>query len=80
LFNPGLAQTVALPVGLDDMTSVGCPDPNEELVYEEKIDRITEQLEELILDALMAALGKIRERNELLGRLEKAPAENNPDF
>ena len=51
------------------------PDPNEELVYEEKIDRITEQL-----DALMAALGKIRERNELFGRLEKAPAENNPDF
>jgi hypothetical protein len=56
------------------------PDPNEELVYEEKIDRITEQLEELILDALMAALGKIRERNELFGRLEKAPAENKPDF
>ena len=56
------------------------PDPNEELVYEEKIDRITEQLEELILDALMAALGKIREHNELFGRLEKAPAENNPDF
>jgi len=56
------------------------PDPNEELVYEEKIDRITEQLEELILDALMAALGKIRERNELFGRLEKAPAENNPCY
>lgn len=56
------------------------PDPNEELVYEEKIDRITEQLEEFILDALMAALGKTRERNGLFGRLEKAPAENNPDF
>jgi hypothetical protein len=28
---------------------------NEELVYEEKIDRITEQLDELILDALIAA-------------------------
>lgn len=55
-------------------------DPNEEFVYEEKIDRITEQLEELILDALMAALGKIRERNELFSRLEKAPAENNPHF
>ena len=56
------------------------PDPNEELVYEEKIDRITEQLEELILDALMSALEKIRERNELFGRLEKAPAERHPDF
>jgi hypothetical protein len=56
------------------------PNPNEELVYQEKIDRITEQLEELILDALIAALGKIRERNELFGRLEKTSAENNPDF
>ena len=54
------------------------PDPNEELVYEEKIDRITEQLEELMLDALMAALGKIRERNELFSGLEKASAENRP--
>jgi hypothetical protein len=32
------------------------PEPNEELVYEEKIDRIAEQLEELILDAMLAAL------------------------
>jgi hypothetical protein len=55
-------------------------DPNEELVYEEKIVRITEQLEELILDALITALGKIRERNELFGRLEKASAEKNQDF
>ena len=56
------------------------PDPHDELIYEEKIDRIAEELEELMLDALMAALRKIRERNELFGRLEKAPAENNPDF
>jgi hypothetical protein len=55
-------------------------DQNEELVYEEKIDRITEQLEELMLDALMAALEKIRERNDLFGRLEKKSAENGPDF
>ena len=55
-------------------------DPNEQLVYEQKIDRITEQLEELMLDALMAALEKIRERNQLFGRLEKTPSENNPDF
>jgi hypothetical protein len=56
------------------------PDPNEKLVYEEKIDRITEQLEELTLDALMTALEKIRKRNELFCRLEKKSAENSPDF
>jgi hypothetical protein len=55
-------------------------DPNEELVYEEKIDRITVQLEELILDALMTALEKIRERNELFRRLQTKSAENSPDF
>ena len=35
----------------------------EELVYEEKMDAITIQLEELILDAMIAALEKIRKRN-----------------
>jgi hypothetical protein len=37
-------------------------DQNPELVYEEKIDNITLQLEELMHDALMAALRKIREQ------------------
>ena len=55
-------------------------DQNEELVYEEKIDTITVQLEELMLDALMAALRKIRERNELFRRIENASAENRPDY
>ena len=55
-------------------------DQNKELVYEEKIDRITEQIEELMLDALLAALEKIRDRNALFRRLEKAPTENRPDF
>ena len=35
----------------------------DELVYEQKIDEITLQLEELILDAMIAALEKIRKRN-----------------
>ena len=35
----------------------------EELVYEEKMDAITIQLEGLILDAMIAALEKIRKRN-----------------
>ena len=36
---------------------------NEELVYEQKLDMVTEQLEELVLDAMIAALQKIRKRN-----------------
>jgi hypothetical protein len=55
-------------------------DPNPELIYEEKIDNITLQLEELVLDVLMAVLRKIRERNELFTALEKKSAENKPDF
>ena len=55
-------------------------DPNPELIYEEKIDNITVQLEELMFDALMAVLRKIRERNDLFTTLEKKSAENNPDF
>jgi len=35
----------------------------EEWVYEQKLDRITEQIEELILDAMLAALQKMRKRN-----------------
>jgi len=35
----------------------------EELVYEQKMDEITVQLEELILDAMIAALQKIGKRN-----------------
>jgi hypothetical protein len=55
-------------------------DPNPELIYEEKIDNITLQLEELVLDVLMAALRKIRERNDLFTTLEKKSNENKPDF
>jgi hypothetical protein len=35
----------------------------EEIAYEEKMDEITVQLEELVLDAMIAALKKIRKRN-----------------
>ena len=41
----------------------------EEISYEEKIDKITEQLEELILDALIVALDKMRERNQVFSKL-----------
>jgi hypothetical protein len=41
----------------------------EEISYEEKMDKITEQLEELILDALIVALDKMRERNQVFSKL-----------
>jgi len=37
----------------------------QELIYEQKLDRITEHMEELILDAMLAALQKIKKRNLL---------------
>jgi hypothetical protein len=55
-------------------------DLHDELVYEEKMDRIAGQLEELMLDALLAALRKLRERNELFQRLEPSPPKSSPDF
>jgi len=35
----------------------------EELQYEQKMDQISEELEEMVLDAMIAALKKIRERH-----------------
>lgn len=35
----------------------------EELQYEAKMDRISEELEEMVLDAMIAALKKMRERH-----------------
>ncbi len=35
----------------------------EELVFEIKIDHITEHIEEMVLDAMLSALIKIKERN-----------------
>ena len=35
----------------------------DELAYEQKMDEVTLQLEELILDAMIAALEKIKKRN-----------------
>jgi hypothetical protein len=47
-------------------------DPREEeVVYEEKMDEITIQLEELVLDAMIAALEKIRKRNHEFNRMEQ---------
>ena len=35
----------------------------EKMVYEQKMDQVTKHLEELILDALLKALKKIKHRN-----------------
>lgn len=55
-------------------------DLHDELIYEEKMDRIAGELEELMLDALLAALRKLRERNELFQRLKQSPSKSSPDF
>jgi hypothetical protein len=56
------------------------PSPCEERVYEEKVDRITELLEELVLDALLSTLEKIRTRNEHFRHLEQTRAKSTLDF
>lgn len=35
----------------------------QEIVFEIKMDLITQHIEEMVLDAMLAALNKIRERN-----------------
>ena len=55
-------------------------DLHDELIYEEKMDRIVGELEELMLDALLAASRKLRERNALFQRLEPSPPKSSPDF
>ena len=45
----------------------------EDLQYERKMDRISEQIEELMLDAMITALQKIRERNLHFSKLANRP-------
>jgi hypothetical protein len=52
----------------------------EELVYVEKMDRIAGELEELILDALLATLRKIKERNELFNHLAQSALKSGLAF
>lgn len=44
---------------------------DEELCFEQKMDRISEAFEELVLDAMMAALQKIKQRNLLFENIAK---------
>ena len=49
----------------------------EDLQYERKMDRISEQIEELMLDAILTALKKIKERNLFYSSIESRP-QNDP--
>ena len=49
----------------------------EDLQYEKKMDRISEQIEELMLDAMIAALKKIKDRNDFFSNLANR-SQNEP--
>jgi len=51
----------------------------EELIYEQKLDRITEHIEDLVLDAMLAALQKIKKRNLIFSACADT-ADNNEQF
>jgi hypothetical protein len=55
-------------------------DLKEEIAYEQKMDQIVEQLEELMLDALLAALQKLKDRNMLFNNLLERSGKNDPVF
>ena len=52
----------------------------EKLEYEEKMDRISEYLEELMLDAMLAALDKIIKRNWQFAALSDHPKVHDMQF
>ena len=43
----------------------------EEIIYEMKMDQISEQIEELVLDAFLSALSNIKKRNKRFRELEE---------
>ena len=49
----------------------------DDLHYERKMDRISEQIEELMLDAIIAALKKIKDRNLFYSNVVTRP-QNDP--
>ena len=52
----------------------------EDLQYERKMDRISEQIEELMLDAIIAALKKIKDRNLFYSNLQIKPKDDPYPF
>ena len=55
-------------------------DYEEELQYERKMDRISEQIEELMLDAMIAALKKIKDRNLFYSNIQTRPKDDPYPF
>ena len=49
----------------------------EDLQYQRKMDRVSEQIEELVLDAMIAALKKIKDRNHFFSNVTNRP-QNDP--
>jgi hypothetical protein len=51
--------------------------PEEDWAYEEKLDRLSYQLEELVLDVFIAVVEKLKERNQ---PLNQKPSEDDMQF
>lgn len=54
--------------------------PEEEWAYEEKVDRLSYQLEELVLDVLIAVVGKLKERIQPFVQPPLKPYEDDMTF
>ena len=52
----------------------------EDLVYERKLDWISGQIEELMLDSMIAALKKIKDRNLFCSDIEPRPQDDPYPF
>lgn len=50
----------------------------DEYIYEEKMDQITDCLEELVIDALLAVLKNLKHKNDLL--CSEIPPQNKDDI
>jgi len=51
--------------------------PEEEWAYEEKLDRLSYQLQELVLDVFIAVVEKLKDRNQ---PLDRKPSEDDMQF
>jgi hypothetical protein len=54
--------------------------PEEEWVYEEKLDQLSLRLEELVIDAFIAVMQKLKERNESFIQASLKPFEDEMKF
>jgi hypothetical protein len=53
---------------------------NEEICFEQKMHHISEIMEEIVLDAMLAALQKIKDRNLIFDRIAQNTALDNVRF